>query len=278
LLRIFRIGRAFKLIRKYKSLKIIFNTFFMSLRAMINLGSLLMLFLLIFALLGVQLFGNVKMSDPLDDNLNFKNVGSAILLLLKVITGDAWHDVQYAVSRPYSIRFQCIQEPTYDDYLRAGGHTVGCGDRISSTFYFFFFIIMLMMILLNIFIAIILMGYEQTRQMDSNEYTLEVQEDFINKWSLYDPDACGFIPVAKLDSLLLALDAPLGWEVRYKRNPKLKDHFYSDLKFNPHGHGLYTEYYDVLEKLALHLTGKQMVKAMNKDCEVPINHFDSIKA
>ena len=56
LLRVIRVGRVLKLIKNKKSLKIIFNTFTMSLRAMINLGGLLMLFLLIFALLGVQMF------------------------------------------------------------------------------------------------------------------------------------------------------------------------------------------------------------------------------
>jgi len=67
----------------------------------------------------------------------------------------------------------------------------------------------------------------------------------------------------------------LGWEPRYKRIPELRDLFYADLKFNPHGHGLYCEYYDVLEKLALHLTAKQLVKEQFKnDSNFPIAGFE----
>jgi hypothetical protein len=56
---------------------------------------------------------------------------------------------------------------------------------------------------------------------------------------------------------LTDIGPPLGWEARYKRNPELRDEFYKMIKFNPHGHGLYVEFYDVLEKLALHLTSIQ---------------------
>lgn len=66
-----RIVRIFKVIRRFKSLRIIFQTFFMSLSAMLNLGGLLLLFMYVFAILGVELFSNVKIQLPLNDVFNF---------------------------------------------------------------------------------------------------------------------------------------------------------------------------------------------------------------
>jgi hypothetical protein len=60
IMNVFRIFRIFKIIRKYKSLRIIFQTFFMSLSDMLHLGGLLLLFLFVFAILGVRLFSAVK--------------------------------------------------------------------------------------------------------------------------------------------------------------------------------------------------------------------------
>ena len=66
-----RIARIFKVIRRFKSLRIIFQTFFMSLSAMMNLGGLLLLFMFVFAVLGVELFSDVKLQEPLNDVFNF---------------------------------------------------------------------------------------------------------------------------------------------------------------------------------------------------------------
>ena len=70
-LRAFRIGRILKLFRRNKSLKIIFQTFIASLPAIANVGSLLMLFVYIYAILGVFLFAEVKISAPLNTHANF---------------------------------------------------------------------------------------------------------------------------------------------------------------------------------------------------------------
>ena len=60
IIRSFRIGRVFKLFRKNKSLKLIFQTFLATLPAMANIGSLLLLFIFIFSILGVYIFADIK--------------------------------------------------------------------------------------------------------------------------------------------------------------------------------------------------------------------------
>ena len=61
LIRIFRISRIFKIINKYKSLRILFYTFIGAIPQLTNVGGLLMLFLFLYAVLGVEWFAVVKL-------------------------------------------------------------------------------------------------------------------------------------------------------------------------------------------------------------------------
>ena len=60
-LRAFKITRILRLIRKAKSLMIIFETFLITIPALANVGCLLFLFIYIYAILGMQLFAEVKL-------------------------------------------------------------------------------------------------------------------------------------------------------------------------------------------------------------------------
>lgn len=66
LLRSFRILRIFKFFKATKNLKIMFNTFIVTLPAMTSIGGLLALLIYVYAVLGVSVFAEVKMVPPLD--------------------------------------------------------------------------------------------------------------------------------------------------------------------------------------------------------------------
>ena len=70
-IRSFRIGRMFKLLKRNKSLKIIFDTFLVTLPGLFNLGGLLVLFLYIYSVLGIYLFSLVKINEPMNSYINF---------------------------------------------------------------------------------------------------------------------------------------------------------------------------------------------------------------
>ena len=63
IIRAFRILRILKVIKKMKELKRILETFIRSIPALINVGALWLLFLFIFAVLGVNLFATVKLQS-----------------------------------------------------------------------------------------------------------------------------------------------------------------------------------------------------------------------
>ena len=61
IIRCFRIVRVMKLIRNFKEMRRFMMTFIVSLPALINVGSLLFLFLYIYAVLGMNLFATIKL-------------------------------------------------------------------------------------------------------------------------------------------------------------------------------------------------------------------------
>ncbi len=113
-------------------------TFMISLPAMANIGSLLLLLIMIYAILGVYLFAEVKLNGALDVHANFQSIGTAFLTLIRVISGENWPLIMEAVSRKKDLDYDCIENSDYNDYLRNNcknnsfkynlDNPVGCGD------------------------------------------------------------------------------------------------------------------------------------------------------
>lgn len=80
-------------------------TFFASLPAMANIGSLLLIIILMYSILGVSLFAEVMLNGSLNENANFKNLGSAFITLIRVITGEEWPKLMEALSREHSPQY-----------------------------------------------------------------------------------------------------------------------------------------------------------------------------
>lgn len=99
-IRAFRLGRMLRLFRRMRSLKLIFQTFMLTIPAIQNVGFLLCLLLYIYSVLGMQLFQEVKRNGPLDHHINFSTIGYAFLTMFRVSTGEAWHDLMNALTRP----------------------------------------------------------------------------------------------------------------------------------------------------------------------------------
>ena len=69
--RIFRLFRIFRLININKSLRMIFNTFIVTLPSIGNVGLLLLVIQLIFTILGVELFWMIEHQETLNENANY---------------------------------------------------------------------------------------------------------------------------------------------------------------------------------------------------------------
>ena len=118
IIRSFRIARLFYLFRRNKSLKITFQTFLISLPAMANIGSFILLIIFMYSIFGVYLFADVKLNNQLNEKVNFQTLQRSFLTLIKCLTGEEWPELMESLSRENQIDYDCIQNPTYDDYIR----------------------------------------------------------------------------------------------------------------------------------------------------------------
>ena len=101
--RTLRIGRVFKLFRGLKILKVINSTFLNSLSSLINVGSLMFLFIFIYAVIGTNLFAEVKMKSPMHERLNFRTFPNAVVTLIRAATGEGWNDLMDALGQGYDL-------------------------------------------------------------------------------------------------------------------------------------------------------------------------------
>ena len=76
-----------------------------TLPAMANVGSLLALFIFIYAILGVYLFANTMFNGELNDHANFTHIGVAFLTLIRISTGGKWPLLMDALSKSYSLNY-----------------------------------------------------------------------------------------------------------------------------------------------------------------------------
>ena len=97
--------RILRIVKRAEKLQIIFETILEAIPAMGSLGMLLLLFLFLFTVIGMQLFSFVKLQSDLDVHANFQTFSSAFLLLLRCATGEAWNSIMFDTARPYGIMF-----------------------------------------------------------------------------------------------------------------------------------------------------------------------------
>ena len=71
------------------------NTLVISLPGLVNIGALLFLLCFVFAVLGMNLFGKVTFGENLNEDANFTNFGNSLLILLRMVTGEAWNSIMY---------------------------------------------------------------------------------------------------------------------------------------------------------------------------------------
>ena len=218
ILRSLRIGRIFRLVKKAQQLQAIFQSIIDSVPAMASLALLLILLIFMYAIIGVQQFGLIKIDGGIKDidgyylgqeamhkHANFQTFGSAFLTLFRCATGEAWNSIMFDSARSRSILFQCRVEENYDSWIAAGGGIYDafmCGTPWIAFMYHMSFQIIVSQVFLNIFIAIILDSFGgQTDALNLPVQKNDV-EDFVAVWAKYDPHATGFIETAKLEKFM----------------------------------------------------------------------------
>ena len=69
------------------------------------------------------------------------------------------------------------------------------------------------MMILNLFVAVVIEGFSASTRENSGIVTSQDFQFFIQKWSVYDPNATGFITPVDLAFLVFEVEPPLGRKV-----------------------------------------------------------------
>lgn len=83
--RTFRVLRVTKLVRSLQYMQVILSVVSESLQDFLYISFLLMLFIYIYALFGMQIFGGKIAFSDVDERINFDNFGNSALLVFQVV-------------------------------------------------------------------------------------------------------------------------------------------------------------------------------------------------
>ena len=174
-LRAFRIIRLFKLARSIESMRKILATLISSMASVMYLGMLLGLIILIFILLGMELFGgryprpelnyteeyfpahwaNKSLGDWDDDfasRYHFDDIGNAFLAIFVVLSGENWNEIMF------------------NSHTATWQHDIGQSIPIPfAIIYFIGLFIVGNLLLFNLFIAILLSNFDKVEDEDEDE-------------------------------------------------------------------------------------------------------------
>jgi len=200
--RIFRLARLLRLSKKAKGLQTLVKTLVATLPSLMHVGFLLAIFFFMYAVLGVQLFWNVELSDNLTEYGNFKSFGNALVTLFRISTGEAWNGLMHA----------CMITPENSDCVQSDVITENtCGNSGVAVFYFITFILACSMTTMNLIIAVILYSFFSFSKKE-DEFELQGPHvfQFIETWSHWDQMATGKLSPSLLRQFLITLGEPMG--------------------------------------------------------------------
>uniref|UniRef100_A0A3B3UJX3 Voltage-dependent N-type calcium channel subunit alpha n=1 Tax=Poecilia latipinna TaxID=48699 RepID=A0A3B3UJX3_9TELE len=155
-LRALRLLRIFKVTKYWNSLRNLVVSLLNSMKSIISLLFLLFLFIVVFALLGMQLFGGQFNFEDETPTTNFDTFPAAILTVFQILTGEDWNAVMY-----HGIESQ-------------GGVRRG----MFSSIYFIILTLFGNYTLLNVFLAIAVDNLANAQELTKDE---EEQEEAISK-------------------------------------------------------------------------------------------------
>jgi hypothetical protein len=177
-LRLLRTLRPLRFINKNISMKIVIKAMIESLAALLNVGVVLVLVWLMFAILGVSLFGgkfyscsnpNLTTRDECEKygndwetyDPNFDNVPEAYMALFIVSSGENWPDIM-----------RHAMDVTEEDHAPVKDNT------IYAAYYFIIFVFIGSYFFLNLFIGVIFEHFNEAKNQEDNYL---ISSEFLNK-------------------------------------------------------------------------------------------------
>ncbi|XP_064520292.1 voltage-dependent R-type calcium channel subunit alpha-1E isoform X9 [Pseudopipra pipra] len=202
-LKLFRAARLIKLLRQGYTIRILLWTFVQSFKALPYVCLLIAMLFFIYAIIGMQVFGNIKLDEEshINRHNNFRSFLGSLMLLFRSATGEAWQEIMLS----------CLEgkgcEP---DTTATSGQSENerCGTDLAYV-YFVSFIFFCSFLMLNLFVAVIMDNFEYLTR-DSSILGPHHLDEFVRIWAEYDRAACGRISYKDMYKLVRVISPPLG--------------------------------------------------------------------
>ncbi|KAL1270173.1 hypothetical protein QQF64_032462, partial [Cirrhinus molitorella] len=217
-LKLFRAARLIKLLRQGYTIRILLWTFVQSFKALPYVCLLIAMLFFIYAIIGMQVFGNIKLNpkSQINEHNNFKTFFGALMLLFRSATGESWQEIMLS----------CLGEKECETDNSSVNNSTShqkkdCGTDFAY-FYFVSFIFFSSFLMLNLFVAVIMDNFEYLTR-DSSILGPHHLDEFVRIWGEYDRAACGRIHYTDMYEMLTCMSPPLGLgkkcpsKVAYKR-------------------------------------------------------------
>ncbi|KAK6195079.1 hypothetical protein SNE40_000584 [Patella caerulea] len=202
--RLFRAARLVKLLRQGYTIRLLLWTFFQSFKALPYVCLLILMLFFIYAIIGMQVFGNIKLDSTTGINRhnNFRTFFQALTLLFRCATGESWQQIMLSClhGRP------CDPEsypPEDKDRENSCGLDFAYG-------YFVTFIFLCSFLMLNLFVAVIMDNFDYLTR-DSSILGPHHLDEYTRMWSVIDPGATGRIHYTDMYDVLREMEPPVGF-------------------------------------------------------------------
>ncbi|GAB6022011.1 hypothetical protein CHUAL_006163 [Chamberlinius hualienensis] len=205
-LRLFRAARLIKLLRQGYTIRILLWTFVQSFKALPYVCLLIAMLFFIYAIIGMQVFGNVRLdsSNGINRHNNFQTFISGLMLLFRCATGEGWQTIMLACTANKT----CAPSESESEHDQTGPPQT-CGSSLSYL-YFVSFIFFCSFLMLNLFVAVIMDNFDYLTR-DSSILGAHHLDEFVRVWAEYDPNATGLIHYTEMYDMLRNMDPPLGF-------------------------------------------------------------------
>lgn len=220
--RVFRAFRIFRFVPSLKGLRKVTMTLMSSLPGLWNVATLMFIFMWVYAVMGMQIFGFIRNGPWVKRHVNFENFPNAMLTLFRVTIGEDWNGIMWDTM----IRNDCVYMKESDTWLdiddsRLEGLEEGkdfenrCGPHPSvALIYWISYVILVAYALANLVIAVVVDNFQEIAKDDFEPARRPITRDkllaFSDAWSRFDHLARMRIEAHKLPHLIMLLESPLG--------------------------------------------------------------------
>nr|VZI50442.1 unnamed protein product [Spirometra erinaceieuropaei] len=226
---------------KHVTLKMLMLTVIMSMYKSLFILTSMVVLMLVYALMGVVLFGSVKFGDNLGRHANFHNAFRATILLSRIITGEDWNKIMH----------DCMIQPPFCK-LRETFWETNCGNAQASLAYFCTFYVIITYVMLNVLVAIIMENFSLFYSNDEDAImSYSDIRNFQQAWNIIDVHRKGVVKAYYVRFLLRLIPRDrVGFDLSKKRDKQLFKEMCYEVETLRGGRDKDVSFHDVLMVLA----------------------------